>query len=194
MVKVTKEHNWGQNDVVNIQTKEGNFYISFEKDLNLYFSYLGNNVEDKDDYTFIIDQYSGYVYNCFDMLYDSVMSEKPYKYSDNLLDTEHVYPLSKCALELVHDDGVIEWHSDDCKDYDLSSVLSIERGLGFYKVGFKKSKEKNDPSAFSVCIKNGNSGYDPYNVSFMIMYNKLRDYDFELEKKCEDKKNKIRKR
>ena len=181
MIKVVKEHNWGQNDVINIQTNEGNLYIAFGKDLNLYFSYSGNNIENKDEYRFVIDKECGFLYECFDNLYDSVMSEKPFKYSDNLLDTDFSYPLSKCAMELVHDDEIIDWHSDDCNNYDLSSVLSIEKDLDSYLVTFKKSKERIGHSAYSVCIRNGNSGYDPYNASFMIMYNKLRNHDFELE-------------
>ena len=32
-----------------------------------------------------------------------------------------------------------------------------------------------------VCIKNANSRYNPYNVTFMTMYNKLMSYDMEQE-------------
>lgn len=186
MTKVTKEKNLGLNDVINIETKEGNFYISFENDLNLYFSYSGNNVEEEDEYSFTIDKENNFLYDCFDKLYDSIESEKPFKYSQNLPDTDYVYPLSEVGLELDHGDGIIAWHSDDELNYDSASVLEIMPYIDSYIVTFKKSKSKVGHSAYSVCIKNGGSGYDPYNASFAIMYNALREHDFELDNKVLD--------
>ena len=187
MIKVTKENNWGENDVINVQTNEGNFYISFEKDLNLYFSYSGNNIEDEDEYSFTIDKENAFLYECFDELYDSIESEMPFKYSENLPNTDCVYPLSKVCVELDHGDGIIDWHSEDESNYDLASVLEIMPYIDSYIVTFKKSKSKMGHSAYSVCIKNGGSGYDPYNASFMIMYNKLRGHNFELDNNSLDK-------
>lgn len=181
MTKVTKEKNLGLNDVINVETNEGNFYISFEKDLNLYFSYLGSKLEDKDEYSFTIDKENAFLYECFDELYNSVESEKPFKYSDNLPDKDYLYPLSNTCVELDHGCGIIEWHSDDEADYDSASVLEIMPYIDSYIVTFKKSKSKVGHSAYSVCIKNGGSKYDPYNISFMIMYNKLHEHNFELD-------------
>ncbi len=178
MIKVTKEKNMSMNDVVNIETEEGNFYISFEKNCNLYFSYLPNKLESNDEYSFTIKNDNSFVYKCFDELYDSIISERPFKYSENLAHPEYVYPLSKTCVELVHDDGIIDWHSDDDKDYDLSSTLSIRREESDYIVTFKKSKSVPGHKAYSVCIDNANSGYDPYNISFVVFYNKLRRHDF----------------
>ena len=55
MIRVTKENNDGLNSVINVETSEGSFYISFEKNLNLNFSYLGNNVDNECYYSFVID-------------------------------------------------------------------------------------------------------------------------------------------
>lgn len=193
MTRVNKEKNLVMNDVINVQTEEGSFYISFEKDLNLYFSYLGNTIDDKDEYSFSIDKENLFLYECFDELYDSIESEKPFKYSDNLLNPDYVYPLSKVSTEFIHEYETIDFHSED-EDYDLSSVLKIKKGKDSYVVSFKKSKAKVGHSAYSVCIKNGGSRYDPYNVSFMIMYNKLRAHDFDLDNVQSKGYNKVLKR
>lgn len=192
MISVTKDKNSSMNDIINVQTKEGNFYISFEKDLNLYFSYLGNALDDKEEYSFIIDKSNSFLYECFDDLYESIMEEKPFMNSDSLTNSDEVFPMSYGA-ELVYD-GVIEWHSDDAENYDLSSILSIEYILDSYELTFKKSKEKIGHNAYSVCIKNGGSLYDPYNAAFMIMYNRLRNHDFELDNVKTDNITKVRKR
>ena len=194
MTRVTKEKNKVMNDVINVETNTGNFYISFERDFNLYFSYLPNNAN-SDDCKFYIGKDNMFLYKCFDELYDSVMSEKPFKYSKNLAHPEYTYALSKCKTELVHD-GIIDIHSEDDHDYDLASTLSISKDEDFYVLDFKKSKSLTSYNAYSVCIKNASSGYDPYNAAFMIMYNNLRNHDFELDN-CDvlDKPNvKLRKR
>lgn len=193
MISVSKEKNSVMNDVINVQTDEGNFYISFEGDLNLYFSYLGNTLDDKDEYSFTIDKSNSFLYECFDDLYESVMNEMPFRNSDTLLNTDEVFPLNHGG-ELVHDDGIIDWHSDDEDNYDLSSALLIEPDMDFYRITFKKSKEKTGHNAYSVCIKNGGSLYDPYNAAFMIMYNRLRNHDFELDNVKTNDVVKVRKR
>ena len=190
MIDVTKEKTRGMRDIINIHTKEGLFYIAFESDMNLYFSYSGNNLEDKDEYRFTIDKDNPFLYECFDNLYDSVINQKPYRYSENLANTEYIYPLARCTCELIHDDGIIEWHSDD-EPYDLGSVLSISKDEEEnYILGFKRAKDGN----CSVRIRNGGSCYDPYNASFMIMYNRLCDYDFELDKVISSGNSRVRKR
>lgn len=181
MTNVTKERNWGASDVINVQTESGNFYISFEKDLNLYFSYLGNNVEDeKDKYSFVIDQDNEFLYEQFDNLYDAIIGQKPYKYSENL-NSDFYYSLDKLSEKLV-DDGEINWHSDD-SDYDTASVLSVKKRNNSFLVTFKKGQnDEFSRTTYKVCIKNGGSRYDPYNTSFMIFYNNLNEHDFELDK------------
>ena len=178
MTKVTKEKNMSMNDVINIETEEGNFYISFEKNCNLYFTYSGNKLENDDEYSFTIKNDNSFVYQCFDELYDSIISERPFKYSENLAHPEYVYPLSRTRVELVHNNEIIDWHSDDDMDYDLASVKKKKKEDNDYMMTFKKSKSAVGHNAYSVCIDNANSGYDPYNISFMILYNKLRRYDF----------------
>ena len=93
MINVTKEKNWTMNDIINVQTSEGNFYILFERDLNLYFSYLGNNLDDKDEYSFIVNMDDSFLYKCFDELYDSIHSEIPFKHSEHIRDIDYIYPL-----------------------------------------------------------------------------------------------------
>lgn len=191
MTKVTKEENWGTSDVINIQTENGNFYISFEKNLNLYFSYLGNNIENQNDsYSFIIDKENRFLYEQIDRLHDAIMSQRPYKNSESLnKDYGHSHiNLKKPLLR----EGAIEWHSDD-SSYDVSSVLSIKKEEDDFLITFKKSQDDEfNRNAYRVCIKNGGSRYDPYNVSFMVMYNNLRSHNFEMDR--ESDKVKVRTR
>jgi hypothetical protein len=190
MIDVTKEKTRGMRDIVNIHTDEGLFSIAFEKDMNLYFNYSANKLEKRDEYNFTITKDNPFVYECFDNLYDSVMNQRPYRYSENLANTEYIYPLSKCCAELVHGDGIIDWHSDD-EPYDTGSALTISKDENEnYILNFKRSSEGKT----SVRIKNGGSLYDPYNASFMIVYNKLREHNFELDKELSSGVGRVRKR
>ena len=191
MTKVTKEKNWGTNDVIIIQTKEGCCYISFEKDMNLYFSYSGNKLEDAEGYyRFMIDKENAFLCEKFDELFDAITSQKPFKSSKNL-NRDYGHSLLNFQNSLFKD-GVIEWHSDEA-EYDLSSILYIEKNDNGFLVTFKKGNfDEFDRFNYRVCIKSVDSRYDPYNTSFMIMYNDLNEHDFELE--GEKTKNKVRQR
>lgn len=181
MTKLTKDTNLDGTDVINIETEEGLFYMYLSSDLNIYFDYSNSDIDDKKEYSFKIVNDNSFVYKSFNDLYDAFMSEKPYKYSDNLYNPKYVYPLSDCKINPVDDKGRISIHNEQ-EDIEVASKLLIEKNDDDYIVTFKKGLNMipgNDTC--KVCIKNGGSSYDPYNLPFVIMYNSLREHDFELD-------------
>ncbi len=95
-------------------------------------------------------------------------------------------------------DGKIEWHSDEFP-YDEASILSISKEKDAYIVEFKLSDKRNMFSTHSIRICNSGSRYYSYNASFMNMYNKLLEYDYDKDEKnvvsvfATDDKKKIKK-
>jgi hypothetical protein len=73
-------------------------------------------------------------------------------------------------------DGVIEWHCDDFP-YEESSVVKIKKEKEKFIVIFEKSKNTDIYLTYHVRFRNSGSRYEPFNIIFMKMYNKLIDYD-----------------
>jgi len=78
----------------------------------------------------------------------------------------------------IYKDGVIEFH---CDDYEIGEGCSfkIYKNEDDYIVDFDCKNRRRDRFC-SVRIRNSGSNYQPYNVVFMRMFNKLQDYDTEL--------------
>lgn len=182
MTKLTMDTNLEGATVVNIETEEGLFYMYLGNDLNIYFDYSNNDIDDKRDYSFRVVNDNSFVYNSFNNLYDSFMSEKPYKYSDSLYNPEYIYPLSDCKINPVDANGRINIHNEG-EDVDSADRLIIEKDDNSdYIVTFKKGVNIMPGNGMcKVYIKNGGSSYDPYNLPFVIMYNKLRNHYSELD-------------
>lgn len=75
--------------------------------------------------------------------------------------------------------NVIDWHSDDFI-YENASRVIIKPVEDEYEIIFVKSKKEYDDGmfmTFSVRFRNSGSRYEPYNILFMDMYNKLKEYN-----------------
>ena len=73
---------------------------------------------------------------------------------------------------------MIEWYSDELP-IDITSKLTIKKEDQTFKVLFEKSKKSQDGIfiTYSIRFRNSGSRYDPFNISFMLMYNTLKEYD-----------------
>lgn len=178
MTELKKKYNDYCNECFEIITDGGTFKIYCDYDFNLYWSPY---IEDKDMYKntfqYTVSNDDKFVYDLFNELYDSVMSKKPFKYSKYDAD-DTIY--DDVEYDLIVDNG-IEWHSDSF-NYDAASVLRIDKDeKDNYIVTFKRSKVVSDEiSAFTTCavqFSRGISQYDPYNMTFIEMYNRLKDCD-----------------
>lgn len=160
-----------------IKTDEGPFKIYYGADLCLYWSCNPSDDEMNDCYKYTITKDNTNVYNIIDELYDSVISKRPFKHF-NVDDSEKYYAYDDNNLVK---NGAIEWHSDDFS-YDAASVLKIEKDLETknFIISFHKSKIVSDDISpfctYAVKISTGASRYDPYNATFINMYQQLCNY------------------
>ena len=176
---IDKYKNLVDNDAIKITTNDGSFTISFEGNLDLYWIYRpkARLFLEEDSHEFYITKENYFLYNLFERLYVSVKEGKPYLNCPYEIDNRYKEYRPFGSNELFIDNK-IEWHSDDYP-YDEASVVSISKyDEDSFKIEFKKSKGSYFPT-FAVRVRNSGSRYQPFNSTFMSMYNSLinRDYD-----------------
>ena len=185
-IKKYKVNNY---DCFDICTDEGIFQIWFCGNLDLYWSYMydGSILDVPNNISFYITKENYFLYNLFDELYNDV---KDYNiFSMDMFENRDKWLESKNDF-LEHDrynskklfiNNRIECHSDD-DDYNDGSYFVIERIDDCYRLTFNKSKCDDFiySITYSVRLRNSGSRYGYFNVVFMRMYNKLREYDPEF--------------
>lgn len=165
---------WGYDTFV-IKTIEGSFEILFAPNGDLYWRYLSetNPLDNKEKQELAITKENYFVYELFYKLYESIKNNKVY-YSNQ---EDDYYEVKYKTNELFHD-NMIEWYSDEFYK-EIASKLTIKKEDEIFKVIFEKSKKSQDGIFITYTIRFRNSGsrYDPFNISFMQMYNSLKEYD-----------------
>lgn len=166
-------------EVIAIKNNFGNLKLFTFSDNDLHITC--DALEESNNYSIEISPCDSYFYTLIDEVYDAVSNHQPFKYLKYDFEAKDlVFPEKVSNSKRLFKDGVIEWHSDDCA-YNIGSVLYITKEDNKYIIAFQKSKihlDRVDPfTDFTVTIGNS-SRYNPYNITFMNMFNKLRDYDF----------------
>lgn len=179
-----------------ISTNEGKFSISFQGNLDLYWSYLYDRsiVETSNFKSFVVTKENYFLYSLFEKLYDDIKHCNIYQFDKSyvsLYESEEEIEARRLELENLNNslresegynserlfkNDAIEWHCDDFP-YEEASVLRIKKEEDSFVVTFEKSKEENMYLTYSVRFRNSGSRYNPFNSAFMKMYNKLIDYD-----------------
>ena len=188
MVEIKKEKDGNGYDKFKITTDEGSFNINFGGTLDLYWSYwpkekIKNWPESK---TFTITKENYFLYQKIEELYIRIKEKNPFPKIEPEEDTtfleefnlEDINNLDKedYAFEKLFQNGVIKWYSDDAPLEDASKV-EIKRAEESYAITFYQGKEDYAFPTFSVRFINSGSRYEPYNFTFMNMYNGLCEYD-----------------
>lgn len=171
-----KRYNSSVCEVFSITNNSGNLKLFTFYDNDLRFT-----CDDLENFTYSIEicPDDSYFYTLVDEVYDAVSNRQPFKYLKcDFDDNDLVFSETVSNSKSLFKNGVIEWHSDDSV-YNVGSVLYISKEDNKYTMTFQKSKahlNRVDPfTDFTVTIGN-NSRYSPYNITFMNMFNKLRDY------------------
>lgn len=181
MLEIERSKNYFNYDVFTINTDNGIFQISYENNLDLYWGFIPNkNMNECDDsYSFYITKDNYYLYDAFLGLYTAIKNKKPYSNDPYILDSEtrniKVKYIDKYLYNL-YNNGKIEWHSDDFP-YDEGSILNIKREKDKFLVTFTRSKKDDILRTFYIRIRNSGSFYEPFNIAFMNMYGKLKEYN-----------------
>ena len=84
--------------------------------------------------------------------------------------------------KLLFDGEKVKWHSDE-EPYNIANVVVIRKVddaivLEFQRPELKEGKTFafNMPGRISIRFRNSGSTYDPFNIIFMRMFNKLQEY------------------
>ena len=160
MVEINKEKNSLGYYTFKIQTDEGVFEISFQNNLDLYWRYINKKyiLNEPEEKEFYITKENYFLYSLFEELYNNIKNNNQNDLFKN---------------------NKIDWYSDDFV-YENASRLLIEKVNEYFKVTFIKSKKEYDDGilmTYSVRISNSGSRYNPQNIEFMNMYDKLKEYE-----------------
>lgn len=153
-------------------------------------------------YTFTISKENYFIYSLFEELYNYIKESKifiptqnnndPEEYNEytdmdtifteerlNMHNNQHKQ--SPTYKSLFNED-IVEWHSDD-DQYQRADTVRIIKKEESIELEFIRPKLTESNFIFrmpdTVCIRFRNSGsrYDPYNIIFMRMFQRLQDYD-----------------
>lgn len=171
-MKITKKTKDDSYEVITVETDEGIFQISYERNLDLYWSYFpkGNITLCDDIKEFTITKEEYFFYNELEKLYNSVKNCTPYSnYPYECDDKAEIVPYNNGLFK----DGIISWYSDDF-DMENASVLNIKKNDNeTFTVSFKKSIDDGLFITFTVRMRNSGSRYHEYNTPFMSMFHNL---------------------
>lgn len=113
--------------------------------------YYKNN----DDITFTIKEEDGDIYLLFNKLYQDVLDGNVFPLVEDDIKRKSIGEIQKIKLSKAEeraefkrmakitglvDNGVIRWHSEDYDEYDIASVLTIERVNKQIEITFSKNK------------------------------------------------------
>lgn len=150
---------------------------------------------------FIITKENYFIYQLFDELIQDIEDSRIYLPTINELELEFNFfgeekretSEDRCKrlneehkkyyrYKLLFEDGVICWHSDEhiFEDADRVKIyrLNDEIILEFSRPPVKKEEQiYRMPGTTGVRFRNSGSTYDPYNVIFMRMFQRLQEYN-----------------
>lgn len=149
---------------------------------------------------FIITKENYFIYQLFDELIQDIEDSRIYLPTINELELEFYFfgeekretSEERCKrlneehkkyyrYKLLFEDGVICWHSDEhiFEDADRVKIyrLNDEIILEFSRPPVKREERiYRMPGTTGVRFRNSGSTYDPYNIIFMRMFQKLQEY------------------
>lgn len=191
--------------IVSFQELDKQFDVSFGGNGDLYWTICSKNVND--DNNFIITKENYEVYRLFEELFDDIENIKIFddeEYITFYLKTEEekqeyiknqkdeieyeknkyrLFNLSNYNELFDKENNVITWYSDETS-HEVANILKIKKEnesfeLEFYIQPYIEGYDRDFNSLYHIPIRFRNSGssYDPFNIVFMRMYEKMKQVD-----------------
>lgn len=203
-MKVIKQENeFGL--IISFKELDKQFDVSFSGNGDLYWTIYSENVND--DNNFIITKENYEVYRLFEELFDDIENIKIFddkEYITFYLKTEEekqeyiknqkdeieyeknkyrLFNLSNYNELFDKENNTITWYSDET-NHEVANILKIRKEnesfeLEFYIQPYIEEYDRDFNSLYHIPIRFRNSGssYDPFNIVFMRMYEKMKQVD-----------------
>ena len=186
--------------IISFQEFEKQFYISFGGNLDLYWTIRSKN--GNDHHEFIITKENYEVYKLFEELFEDIENIKIFTETNIpfYIETEEEkqdyinkveYEKNKYRLfnhsnynELFDKkNNTITWYSDET-NHEVANILKIKKEKESFRLEFhiqphieKYDRDFNSPNYIPIRFRNSGSSYDPFNIIFMRMYEKMKQID-----------------
>ena len=190
--------------IISFQELDKQVVISFGGNCDLYWTIRSKNENNHHD--FIITKENYEVYRLFEELFDDIENikiftdydipfyietdEEKQEYYENRK-KEMEYEKNKYKLfnhsnynELFDkENNTITWYSDET-NHEVANILKIKKEKESFKLSFyiqphikEYDRDFNSPNYIPIRFRNSGSSYDPFNVIFMRMYQKIQHID-----------------
>ena len=174
--------------IISFKELDKQFDVSFSGNGDLYWTIRSENVND--DNNFIITKENYEVYRLFEELFDDIENIKiddDEEYITFYLKTEEekqeYIKKQKDEIEYEKENNTITWYSDETS-HEVANILKIKKEkesfvLEFYIQPYIEGYDRDFNSLYHIPIRFRNSGssYDPFNIVFMRMYEKMKQVD-----------------
>ncbi len=169
--------------------EEDNSYLSilYGGNLDLYWSIHSNKRTLENDSkadTFTITKENYKLYNLFENLYNDIKEINLFEDFEEDKDRYRVYNRSNYQELFDEENKTITWYSDETA-HEVANYLKIKKETDCFIINFniQENIEGYDSdfnsSLYDISIRFSNSGsrYDPFNIIFMRMYERLKKID-----------------
>ena len=186
--------------IISFQEFEKQFDVSFGGNLDLYWTIRSKN--DSDCHEFIITKENYEVYRLFEELFDDIENIKIYtepiipfymeteeekqEYINELEYEKNKYRLynhSNYNELFDKENNTITWYSDET-NHEVANILKIKKEKESFRLEFSIQPYKegydrdfNSLNYIPIRFRNSGSSYEPFNVIFMRMYEKMKQID-----------------
>ena len=184
-MKISKENNeFG----LQIFIEEENSYLSifYGGNLDLYWAIHSNKRKLENDSKsdmFVITKENYELYNLFENLYNDIKEINLFEDFEEDKDKYRVYNRSNYQELFDEKNKTITWYSDETA-HEVSNYLKIKKEKDCFIINFNiqeyiEGYDRDFSSLYYIPIRFRNSGsrYDPFNIIFMRMYERLKEID-----------------
>lgn len=178
--------------IISFQELDKQLDISFGGNCDLYWAIRSKT--ESDNHNFIITKENYEVYRLFEELFDDIENIKIFeekqeyfeKSKKEIEDEKNKYRLLNHSNynELFDiDNNTITWYSDET-NHEVANILKIKKENESFKLEFYiqpymlgYDRDFNSLNYIPIRFRNSGSLYDPFNVVFMRMYQKMKQID-----------------
>ena len=184
-MKISKENNeFG----LQIFIEEENSYLSifYGGNLDLYWAIHSNKRKLENDSKsdmFVITKENYDLYNLFENLFKDIKEINLFEDFEEDKDKYRVYNRSNYQELFDEKNKTITWYSDETA-HEVSNYLKIKKEKDCFIINFNiqeyiEGYDRDFSSLYYIPIRFRNSGsrYDPFNIIFMRMYERLKEID-----------------